>query len=81
MGTPESRAEVSARLIEIAEHAIVAEWICCEPVDPKHRLCTKGYAALEMVRALLVDDPRAYRPEAPLLDVVMELLGSGEPGT
>lgn len=58
----------------IAEHHIVAEWICCEPLDPKHELCAKGYAALDMVKTLLVDNPEAWNPAAPLLDAVLAVL-------
>lgn len=69
------RAALSARLWKIAEHHIVAEWICCEPVQPGHDLCAQGYAALGMVKTLLVDgDPgRAWNPSAPLLDAVLGL--------
>jgi hypothetical protein len=72
------RAALSAKLWAVAEHHIVAEWICCEPLDPKHDLCAKGYAALDMAKTLLVDsDPaEAWNPEAPLLDAVMALLPS-----
>lgn len=67
------RAALSARLWEVAEQHIVAEWICCEPLDPTHHLCAKGYAALEMAKSLLVDsDPEeAWNPAAPLLDAVL----------
>lgn len=67
---PTDRAALSARLWAVAEHNIVAEWICCEPLKPDHDLCAKGYEALRMVKALLVDDPEASRP-APLLDAVL----------
>lgn len=53
-----------------AEEVIIAEWICCEPLNPKHGLCAKGYAALGMIRALIVDDPAAWRP-APLTTAVL----------
>lgn len=78
--TPSRRAEVSAKLWEIAEQFIIAEWICCEPLDPKHGLCAKGYAALDMAKTLLVDsDPaEAWNPAAPVLDAVMGLLGTDE---
>lgn len=76
MGTPKSRSEVSDWLMEIAEHHIVAEWVCCEPLDPKHGLCAEGYAALGMVRTLLVDSPEAGNPAAPLLDAVLDLLSA-----
>lgn len=77
--TPADRAALSARLWAVAEHHIVAEWICCEPLDPTHHLCAKGYAALEMAKSLLVDsDPEeAWNPAAPLLDAVLaELRGA-----
>jgi hypothetical protein len=72
------RAALSAKLWQIAWHHIVAEWICCEPLDPEHDLCAKGYAALEMAKALLVDsDPEeAWNPAAPLLDAVLAELGA-----
>lgn len=68
---PVDRAALSAKLWEIAEHHIVAEWICCEPLEPKHDLCAKGYAALGMAKTLLVDSPEAWNPEAPLLNAVI----------
>lgn len=73
---PADRAGLSAKLWEIAEHHIVAEWICCEPLAPGHKLCAKGHAALGMVKTLLVDgDPeKAWNPNAPLLNVVLDLL-------
>lgn len=67
------RAQVAARLWEVAEHNIIAEWICCDPIDPTHQLCVKGDATLLMTKALLVDSPEAWKP-APLLDAVMEEL-------
>lgn len=70
---PTDRAALSARLWAIAEHHIVAEWICCEPINPEHDLCVQGDATRQMVKALLVDDPEAIRP-APLLDAVLPVL-------
>jgi hypothetical protein len=70
---PADRAALSARLWAVAEHNIIAEWICCEPINPKHELCVQGDATLRMVKALLVDDPEAIRP-APLLDAVLAVL-------
>lgn len=67
------RAAVSAALWAAAEHNTVAEWICCEPINPKHDLCAQGGVALQMLKALLVDDPEAWKP-APLLDTVMSFL-------
>jgi|tagenome__1003787_1003787.scaffolds.fasta_scaffold20983200_7 hypothetical protein len=73
---PADRAALSAKLWEIAEHHIIAEWICCEPLEPRHDLCAKGYAALSMAKTLLVDgDPEeVWNPAAPLLDAVIDLL-------
>jgi hypothetical protein len=71
---PALREQLSARLWEVAEDRIVAEWICCEPLDPSHDLCAKGYATLEMVKTLLVDDPEAWNPNAPLLDAILAVL-------
>ncbi|MGW2520537.1 hypothetical protein ACWC09_26680 [Streptomyces sp. NPDC001617] len=68
-----TRDEVAARLWQVAEHNIIAEWICCDPIDPTHQLCVKGDATLKMTKALLVDSPQAWKP-APLLDAVMEEL-------
>ncbi|MEU5742008.1 hypothetical protein ABZ784_28955 [Streptomyces tendae] len=70
------RAALSAKLWEIAERHIVAEWICCDPLEPGHDLCAKGYAALGMVKSLLVDaDPgEAWNPSAPLLDALAAVL-------
>ncbi|HEY9408464.1 MAG TPA: hypothetical protein VIP77_02690 [Jiangellaceae bacterium] len=81
--TTTDRAAVSAKLWAIAEHHIVAEWICCEPLDPKHDLCAKGYAALGMAKTLLVDsDPEeAWNPAAPVLDAVLAVLPAGSEDT
>jgi hypothetical protein len=70
------RAALSAKLWAVAEQHIVAEWICCEPLEPRHDLCAKGYAALGMAKTLLVDaDPaEAWNPNAPLLDAVLAVL-------
>jgi hypothetical protein len=70
---PADRAALSARLWAVAEHNIIAEWICCEPINPEHDLCVQGDATRQMVKALLVDDPEAARP-APLLNAVLAVL-------
>lgn len=67
------RAAVSAALWAAAEHNTIAEWICCDPIDPNHHLCMQGGAALQMLKALLVDDPEAWK-SAPLLDTVMSFM-------
>jgi hypothetical protein len=71
-----TREEVSALLREAVEHHIIAEWICCEPVDPKHHLCVQGFSALGMAVSLVADaDPEeAWNPEAPLLSLVLKLM-------
>ncbi|MFE4857307.1 MazG-like family protein [Streptomyces sp. NPDC056670] len=69
---PVGRAAASAVLWPAAEHHAVAEWICCDPVDPGHELCSQAAGALRMLKTLLVDDPEAYKA-APLLDEVMRL--------
>lgn len=68
------REQIAAKLWAVAEHTIVAEWICCDPIDPKHDLCVQGDATLRMVKALLVGDPEARKPNAPLLDAVLAVL-------
>lgn len=74
----DDRAALAEKLWQIAEHHIVAEWICCEPLEPRHELCAKGYAALGMARTLLVDsDPeKAWNPAAPVLDAVLAELAA-----
>lgn len=74
MTNPDRRAAISAKLWEIAKQHIIAEWICCEPLEPDHTLCAKGCAALGMVKTLLVDSPEAWNPAAPLLDAIMGML-------
>lgn len=70
------RAAVSAKLWEVAEQHIMAEWVCCEPPKAHHALCHRGYAALGMARTLLVDSEPgvAWNPAAPVLDAVMGML-------
>lgn len=76
MSVNTERDQVSQKLWEVAEHTIITEWICCEPIDPNHSLCVQGDATLTMVKALLIDDPQASRTAAPLLDVVMRLMAA-----
>ncbi|MFM9589840.1 hypothetical protein ACKI1J_15045 [Streptomyces scabiei] len=73
MNTNPDRAAVSAALWQTAEHHTIAEWICCDPINPSHGLCVQGGMALRMLRALLVDDPEAAGT-APLLDAVLAVL-------
>lgn len=59
IGTPAGpglRERYAETLRQIVDYRIVAEWICCEPINPKHKLCKKGAAAREMVGALLSDE-------------------------
>lgn len=70
-----TRDEVAASLWQVAEQNIIAEWICCDPIDPTHQLCVKGDATLKMTKALLVDSSDAWK-SAPLLDAVMEQLAA-----
>jgi hypothetical protein len=72
------RAQWATALWEAAEHHTIAEWICCDPINPKHGLCVAGGKALEMLRALIVDDPEAYKP-APLTTVALELAAVSVP--
>lgn len=75
----ELRAHVSRRLVELAQYRCVAEWICCDPVDPTHLLCVQGNAARTMMTALLTDDETVFPPKSELLDEVMRLvLGHAE---
>lgn len=80
MTKPETdrRAQWASALWEAAEQNTIAEWICCDPIDPKHGLCVAGGKALEMLRALIVDDPEAYKP-APLTTVALELAAVSVP--
>jgi hypothetical protein len=67
------RDHIAKALWSAAEHNVIAEWICCDPIDPKHGLCVQGDAALRMLKALIVDDPEAWKP-APLPDAVLAAL-------
>jgi hypothetical protein len=76
----ELRAHVSRRLVEMAQQRCVAEWICCDPIDPSHMLCVQGNAARTMITALLTDDATVFPPSSDLLDEVMRLvLGHADP--
>ncbi len=66
----ELRDAVCEALWAAAEHNIIAEWICCEPLEPDHDLCAQGYAAMRMIKALIIDDPKAATP-APLAAAVL----------
>lgn len=73
---PADRAALSTHLWEITKAHITAEWICCQPLAPRHDLCAKGHAALGIAKTLLVDNPEAWNPAAPLLDAVMAALSA-----
>lgn len=49
---------------------IIAEWICCDPVKPGHKLCRKGETTREMVASLLSDSEEAAYPSR-VLDALM----------
>ena len=68
---PELREQAAAALLAAAEHRIVAEWICCEPLEKGHDLCAKGYAALRMIRELIVDNPERFPSNGELTDAVL----------
>jgi hypothetical protein len=70
-----SRDDVSRRLWQVAEHDITAEMICCDPLEPDHDLCARGYTALDVAKELFVDNPDSYKT-APVLDAVMRLLSA-----
>lgn len=76
----ELRAHVSRRLVALAAERCVAEWICCDPIDPTHLLCVQGNAARTMITGLLTDDDTVFPPTSELLDEVMRLvLGHADP--
>lgn len=76
----ELRAHVSRRLVELAQQRVVAEWICCDPIDHTHALCVQGDATRRMMTALLTDDDTVFPPTSELLDEVMRLvLGHADP--
>ncbi|WP_392838714.1 hypothetical protein [Streptomyces sp. LN500] len=64
------RERYAAAMWAKAERTIIAEWICCEPLDPKHDLCAQGYAALRMTKALIVDNPESATSDS-LVDAVL----------
>lgn len=68
--TVELRERYATAMWAAAEQAIVAEWICCEPLNPGHTLCAQGYHALRMISCLIVDSPAQHKP-APLTDAVI----------
>lgn len=62
------RDRIAAALWQTVEHDIVAEWICCEPIDPSHTLCVQGGAAMRMIKSLIFDGDRT------LADVALAVL-------
>ncbi|MBD3004817.1 hypothetical protein [Streptomyces sp. 5-10] len=61
-------SRIGEMLRQAAEERIIAEWICCDPIDPHHQLCVQGAAALRMITSLTVGE------SAPLTAAVMSAL-------
>jgi hypothetical protein len=72
--TPDLRDQIRQALRESFTWHITAEWICCDPPAKGHDLCKQGHAALEMVSALLDDDPASHPQRSPILDAVMHAI-------
>lgn len=50
------RRRYAEALWKAAEYAIVAEWICCDPVRLDHDLCQTGDAVRQVIRSLIFND-------------------------
>lgn len=65
------RERIGVTLRDVFDHRIIAEWICCDPINPEHDLCARGQAAREMVASLLEDDQTRGGSPSPILDAVL----------
>lgn len=74
------RALVSREVLAKAIERIEREWICCDPVATGHDLCMQGQKAINMVTAVLTDNPDVFPPRSDTLDVIMRfVLGASDP--
>lgn len=71
------RRRLAEAILKAADEQILAEWICCEPINPAHELCREGDATRRMVRALILDDPIADR-QSPVMDALLDALADHE---
>jgi hypothetical protein len=71
------RERIAETLRKAFDYQIVAEWICCEPVNPDHEMCARAGVTRRQVAALLSDDPE-FEPSE-ILDALVAAL-AGDPG-
>ena len=64
------REQYAAALLRAFDDQIIAEWICCEPINPGHKLCKNGETARKMVAGLLSDSDQDAYPSR-ILDALM----------
>ncbi|MEU4578965.1 hypothetical protein [Nonomuraea sp. NPDC023979] len=65
------RRRIAEAIRAAADCPIVAEWICCDPVNPDHDLCVKGDIARQMLRAVLADDEEKLYLPSGIVDAVL----------
>lgn len=70
----ELRAEIAKALRESFDYHIVAEWICCYPVDPAHELCVMADTVRRSVIEVLSDDSGLWPGESPVINTITDLV-------
>lgn len=58
------RDRIAASVRHHIDHEIIAEWICCDPVNPSHHLCWWGEGVRQTMRSLLADNDDEYPSKA-----------------
>lgn len=66
----ELRDQIAEALREVFDYQIIAEWICCEPVNPAHDLCAWGETVRQAVQGLLSDHAGDQYGRSKVLDQV-----------
>ena len=66
------REDAGKVLREVLEYEAIAEWICCDPVNPKHELCVQGDTTRRMMLGLLIDNEAVFPPKSRALDALMD---------
>lgn len=68
------RDRIAPILRDAIDRQLIAEWICCNPVNREHELCSYGDDAREALGPVLADDP-GFPPSRLVMDAVMAVVG------
>lgn len=64
------RPRLAAKLREVIDRQLIGEWICCDPVNWKHKLCRHGDDARQALVPVLADDPE-WPPSRLVVDALL----------